>query len=189
LDIEIGNKKIGTCFTFAVVLRGQLEDINKLIDFLKEIFQLRRFIGGKLSGYVIFRKTRPHNCVFYHVHMEGIVKILENNNMLELFKNRLGLLGLLPSIAPKTTLSQFVQKDDFGVNDYVKESPKKFKEKYGKTLNQDFFNQYFQMNYGEDTEKIYKDLVVSGFLDFVTKDEFRDYIKKAKERGQTNESY
>jgi hypothetical protein len=30
-----GNGKIGTCFTFAVVVRGELEHINELIDFLK----------------------------------------------------------------------------------------------------------------------------------------------------------
>lgn len=30
-----GNEKIGTCFTFAVVVRGELEHINMLIDFLK----------------------------------------------------------------------------------------------------------------------------------------------------------
>lgn len=29
------NQNFGTDFTFAVVIRGQLEDINKLIDFLK----------------------------------------------------------------------------------------------------------------------------------------------------------
>jgi len=30
-----GNGKIGSCFTFAVVVRGELENINELIDFLK----------------------------------------------------------------------------------------------------------------------------------------------------------
>jgi hypothetical protein len=30
-----GNNEIGTCFTFAVVVRGELEEINRLIDFLK----------------------------------------------------------------------------------------------------------------------------------------------------------
>lgn len=48
-----GNNEIGTCFTFAVVVRGELEDINKLIDFLKnselkiahqEIGQVKMFI-------------------------------------------------------------------------------------------------------------------------------------------------
>jgi hypothetical protein len=33
--MEKRNEKIGTSFTFAVVVRGELEDINKLIDFLK----------------------------------------------------------------------------------------------------------------------------------------------------------
>lgn len=31
-----GNRKIGTCFTFGVVLRGELEDINLLIEYLKK---------------------------------------------------------------------------------------------------------------------------------------------------------
>jgi hypothetical protein len=30
-----GNRNIGTKFTFAVVVRGDLENINELIDFLK----------------------------------------------------------------------------------------------------------------------------------------------------------
>ena len=30
-----GNGNIGTCFTFAVVIRGELEQINNLIAFLK----------------------------------------------------------------------------------------------------------------------------------------------------------
>jgi len=33
--MENGNEKFGTCFTFAIVLRGELEEINELIDFLK----------------------------------------------------------------------------------------------------------------------------------------------------------
>jgi hypothetical protein len=30
-----GNEKIGTCFTFAIVVRGELQQINELIYFLK----------------------------------------------------------------------------------------------------------------------------------------------------------
>lgn len=60
--MEKGNGKIGTCFTFAVVVRGELEHINQLIDFLKtsdltiahqEISQEKLWIkkeGGN-SGY------------------------------------------------------------------------------------------------------------------------------------------
>ncbi len=33
--MENGNGNIGSKFTFAVVVRGELEDINTLIDFLK----------------------------------------------------------------------------------------------------------------------------------------------------------
>ena len=36
-----GNNEIGTCFTFAIVLRGELSDINKLIDFLKNSSNLK----------------------------------------------------------------------------------------------------------------------------------------------------
>ena len=57
-----GNREIGTCFTFAVVVRGQLVDVNKLIDFLKEsdliiahqeIGQTKMWIkkGGESNGY------------------------------------------------------------------------------------------------------------------------------------------
>jgi len=81
-------------------------------DFDKKLHQLRRFIGGKLGGYVLFRKTRPHNCVFYHVHMKGIKQILESKDMLGLFKDRLGLLGMLGQNRQKKTLTQFDQKDD-----------------------------------------------------------------------------
>jgi hypothetical protein len=31
-----GTEKLGTNFTFAVVVRGELEEINTLIDFLKK---------------------------------------------------------------------------------------------------------------------------------------------------------
>jgi hypothetical protein len=34
--MENKNDKIGTCFTFAVVVRGELEAIDSLIDFLKQ---------------------------------------------------------------------------------------------------------------------------------------------------------
>ena len=30
-----GNYEIGTCFSFGLVLRGELQEINRLIDFLK----------------------------------------------------------------------------------------------------------------------------------------------------------
>lgn len=34
--MEIGNEKIGSRFTFAVVVRGELEQIDELIAFLKK---------------------------------------------------------------------------------------------------------------------------------------------------------
>ena len=34
--MEMGNGNIGTKFTFGIVLRGELQDINKLIDYLKQ---------------------------------------------------------------------------------------------------------------------------------------------------------
>lgn len=60
--MEKGNGNIGTCFTFAVVVRGELEHINALIDFLKasdlkvahqEIGQQKMWIkkDGDSSGY------------------------------------------------------------------------------------------------------------------------------------------
>jgi len=61
-----------------------------------KIHQLRTFIGGKLSGYTIFKKTRPHNKSYYHVSINGFIKILDVKYMLPLFKDRLGVLGRLP---------------------------------------------------------------------------------------------
>jgi len=106
--------------------------------------------------------------------MKGIKQILESKDMLGLFKGRLGLLGLLPSNTQKNTLTKFEE---------IKESSEKFKEKYGRTLDQDFFNEHYQMNFGEDEEKLYNDLVITGLLDFVDEDELKDFIKKAKEKG------
>jgi len=97
-------------------------------DFDKKRHQLRRFIGGKLGGYVLFKKTRPHNCVFYHVHMKGIKQILESRDMLGLFNDRLGLLGLLGMLGQNrqtTTLTQFDQKDDKTLDKEVLLSPNK----------------------------------------------------------------
>ena len=57
-----GNKEIGTCFTFAVIVRAELTEINRLIDFLKasdlkvayqEISQEKLWIkkGGNKNDY------------------------------------------------------------------------------------------------------------------------------------------
>jgi hypothetical protein len=35
MDMRVGDEKIGSVYTFAVVVRGELEHINMLIDFLK----------------------------------------------------------------------------------------------------------------------------------------------------------
>lgn len=60
----------------------------------KKLHQLRKAIGGQLSGYQ-FKKTRPHNCVIYHVNAEDLIRILNMKNLLTLFEERLGMLGLL----------------------------------------------------------------------------------------------
>lgn len=62
MEIKNENNKFGATFTFAVVIRGELEQINELIDFLKnsdlviahqEIGQTKMWIkkGGDAYNY------------------------------------------------------------------------------------------------------------------------------------------
>ena len=61
----------------------------------------------------------------------------------------------------------------------IKNDSTDFRNKYGKPLDQEFFNEYYNMNFGESEDKIYGDLVITGLLDFMTKDELRSYVKNA----------
>ena len=68
----------------------------------KKIHQVRSYIGGALSGSILFRITRPRNRVFYHINLENLIKVLESKNMLGLFKERLGVLGVLGQKSKKS---------------------------------------------------------------------------------------
>ena len=36
MEMGNGNRNIGTCFTFGLVIRGELDEIQELIEYLKE---------------------------------------------------------------------------------------------------------------------------------------------------------
>jgi hypothetical protein len=96
-DKKVGNSKITLEFPvndIAIYIRDNLYFELPPIEKEKKLHQLRKSIGGQLSGYQ-FKKTRPHNCVIYHVNAEDLIKILKMKNMLKLFEERLGRLGLL----------------------------------------------------------------------------------------------
>lgn len=46
-----------------------------------KLYQLRSFIGGKLSSYIKFKKTIPHGYAIYHVHKKGLEEIIQLKNM------------------------------------------------------------------------------------------------------------
>jgi len=66
-------------------------DFYSITDKIKKIHQLRSFIGSRLQSYVIFKKTRPGNAVFYEVTREGLQKVLASK----------GWLPLLPLLSEK----------------------------------------------------------------------------------------
>lgn len=63
-----------------------------------------------------------------------------------------------------------------------------FNEKYGKELCQDFFDEHYNMNYGETKEKIISDLIIIGVLDFITEDQLETYVDNAI-NGKNNTPY
>ena len=60
------------------------EDMSKA-ELKKKLYQLRSFIGGKLTGYILFKKKIPQNRACYEVHLTGVRRVL---------KSRFGLDGL-----------------------------------------------------------------------------------------------
>jgi len=44
-----------------------------------------------------------------------------------------------------------------------------------------FFNEYYQNRYGESEKELYGEMVTFGFLDYLTEDELRSYIRRAVE--------
>jgi len=77
-------------------------------SFKEHIYSLRSYIGNKLTSYVLFKKTKPHNCVFYHVYKKGLIQIIAS-------KGGLGLLGGVrggTDQAETKSLSSFNQKSE-----------------------------------------------------------------------------
>jgi hypothetical protein len=85
------------------IVRVSVKDIADLLcekffgdkdqrPFKEKIYTMRSFVGGKLTGYVKFKKTRPQNQVHYHIYRKGIEEILETKRWLGLFKEGLGLI-------------------------------------------------------------------------------------------------
>lgn len=79
----------------------------------------------------------------------------------------------------KIDLFDFLIPSCPGVAVTKKRDSEGFREKFNRPLDQDFFNEYYQNNFGEDEKKIISDLIVMGVTEFVDEDELRSCVKTA----------
>lgn len=110
--------------------------------------------------------------------LKGQLEMLWNLGIVEKEVREENISGYQGGRTEDIAYYRFISKEPQQTNLHEDKS-KLFHEKYGKQLDQDFFDEHYNMNYGETKEKIYSDLVISGLLEFVSVDELKMYISNA----------